>query len=94
MFVVLGVTGHTGKVVAETLLARRQPVKVVVRSADQGAAWRTKGAEVALASLDDVPALTRAVQGALGLYLLIRQTMAPQPGSQNSGSGWTRRRKR
>lgn len=71
MFVVLGVTGHTGKVVAETLLARRQPVKVVVRSADQGAAWRTKGAEVALASLDDVPALTRAVQGASGLYLLI-----------------------
>ncbi|MDR4473554.1 MAG: hypothetical protein MRJ92_13225 [Nitrospira sp.] len=48
IFVVLGVTGHTGKVVAETLLARRQPVKVVVAiPADQGAAWRTKGAEVA-----------------------------------------------
>jgi len=71
MFVVLGVTGHTGKVVAETLLARKQPVRVVVRSADQGAAWRTKGAEVAVASLDDVPALTRAVQGASGVYLLI-----------------------
>ena len=71
MFVVLGVTGHTGKVVAETLLTRKQPVRVVVRSADQGVAWRAKGAEVAVASLDDVSALTRAVQGALGLYLLI-----------------------
>ncbi|MBS0169584.1 MAG: NAD(P)H-binding protein [Nitrospira sp.] len=71
MFVVLGVTGHTGKVVAETLLARKQPVRVVVRSADQGGAWRTKGAEVAVASLDDVPALTRAFQGASGLYVLV-----------------------
>ena len=37
MFVVLGVTGHTGAVVAETLLARKQPVRVVVRSTDKGA---------------------------------------------------------
>jgi uncharacterized protein YbjT (DUF2867 family) len=29
MFVVLGATGHTGSVVAETLLARKQPVRVV-----------------------------------------------------------------
>ncbi len=71
MFVILGVTGQTGKVVAETLLARKQPVRVVVRSAEQGAVWRTKGAEVAVASLDDVPAMTRAVQGAAGLYLLV-----------------------
>lgn len=71
MFVVLGVTGQTGKVVAETLLDRKQPVRVVVRSAEQGAVWRTKGAEVAVASLDDVPAMTRAVQGAAGLYLLV-----------------------
>ena len=66
MFVVLGVTGHTGKVVAETLLAQNRPVRVVVRSADQGEQWRTKGADVAVASLDDGPSLTRAVQGASG----------------------------
>ena len=71
MFVVLGVTGHTGSVVAETLLARKQPVRVVVRSADKGASWNAKGAEVAIASLDDVPALTKAFQGAVGLYLLV-----------------------
>lgn len=71
MFVVLGATGHTGSVVAETLLARKQPVRVVVRSADKGASWKAKGAEVAIASLDDVPALTKAFQGAVGLYLLV-----------------------
>jgi uncharacterized protein YbjT (DUF2867 family) len=71
MFVILGATGHTGSVVAETLLARKQPVRVVVRSADKGASWKAKGAEVAIASLDDVPALTKAFQGAVGLYLLV-----------------------
>lgn len=71
MFVVLGATGHTGSVVVETLLARKQPVRVVVRSADKGASWKARGAEVAIASLDDVPALTKAFQGAVGLYLLV-----------------------
>jgi uncharacterized protein YbjT (DUF2867 family) len=71
MFVILGATGHTGSVVAETLLAQKQAVRVVVRSADKGAAWKAKGAEIAVASLDDLPALTKAFQGAQGLYLLV-----------------------
>ena len=71
MFVVLGATGHTGSVVAETLLARKLPVRVVVRSVDKGASWKAKGADIAVASLDDVPALTKAFEGARGVYLLV-----------------------
>lgn len=71
MFVVLGATGHTGSMVAETLLARQQAVRVVVRSAEKGAAWKAKGAEVAVASLEDVPAMTKALTGAAGFYLLV-----------------------
>lgn len=71
MFVVLGATGHTGSVVAETLLARKQPVRVVVRSAEKGAPWNAKGAEVAVASLEDVPAMTKALMGASGVYVLV-----------------------
>lgn len=71
MFVVFGVTGHTGSVVAETLLARKQSVRAVVRSADNGASWKAKGADIAVASLDDVPAMTKAFQGATGVYLLV-----------------------
>jgi len=71
MFVVAGVTGNTGSVVAQTLLDRKQPVRVIVRTADKGAAWKTKGAEVAVASLDDAQALTRAFEGAKGAYLLV-----------------------
>lgn len=71
MFVVIGVTGHTGSVVAETLLHRKQPVRVVVRSADKGAPWKAKGAEVAVSSLDDASALANAFEGAAGVYLLV-----------------------
>nr|MBI3613438.1 NAD(P)H-binding protein [Nitrospirota bacterium] len=71
MFVVAGVTGNTGSVVAQTLLDRKQPVRVIVRTADKGAAWKAKGAEVAVASLDDAQALTKAFEGATGAYLLV-----------------------
>ena len=71
MFVVVGATGNTGSAVADTLLSRKQPVRIVVRSADKGAAWKAKGAEIAVASLDDVSALTKAFEGAKGVYLLV-----------------------
>jgi uncharacterized protein YbjT (DUF2867 family) len=71
MFVVVGATGNTGSVVAETLVSRKQPVRIVVRSADKGASWKAKGAEIAVASLDDVSALTKAFEGAKGVYLLV-----------------------
>lgn len=71
MFVVVGATGHTGSAVAETLLNTQQPVRIVVRSADKGASLKAKGAEIAVALLDDVSALTKAFEGADGVYLLV-----------------------
>lgn len=71
MFVVIGATGNTGSAVVETLLSKKQPVRVIVRSADKGTAWKAKGADMAVASLDDVPALTKAFEGANGVYLLV-----------------------
>jgi uncharacterized protein YbjT (DUF2867 family) len=71
MFVVLGATGNTGAVVAETSLSKKQPVRVVVRSEDKGAAWKARGAEVAVGSFDDVSALTKTFEGANGIYLLV-----------------------
>jgi uncharacterized protein YbjT (DUF2867 family) len=71
MFVVVGATGNTGTSVVETLLGKKQPVRVVVRSAEKGAGWKAKGAEVAVASLDDVSALIKAFEGAKGIYLLV-----------------------
>ena len=71
MFVVAGVSGNTGRVVAETLLAQGRPLRVLVRDSAKGATWRARGAETAIASLDDATGLTRALEGASGAYLLV-----------------------
>lgn len=71
MFVVAGVSGNTGSVVANQLLAAGRKVRVVVRDAAKGAAWAAKGAEVAVADLADADALTAALTGAEGAYLLV-----------------------
>jgi uncharacterized protein YbjT (DUF2867 family) len=78
MFVVLGATGNTGSAVVETLLSKKQAVRIIVRSADKGAAWKAKGGEVAVASLDDVPALVKALEGANGVYLLVPPNYSAQ----------------
>jgi uncharacterized protein YbjT (DUF2867 family) len=71
VFVVAGVTGRTGAVVAETLLERRQPTRVLVRHDEKGRQWKRRGAQVAVASLADADALTSALNGADGLYVLV-----------------------
>jgi uncharacterized protein YbjT (DUF2867 family) len=76
MFAAAGVSGHTGKVVAETLLAQHEPVRVIVRDTAKGEEWRKRGAEVAVADLDDADALTKALRGASGAYLLLPPMMS------------------
>lgn len=71
MFAIAGVTGNTGSVVAETLLAAKAPIRVIVRDAAKGAAWKARGAEVAIADLGDAAALTAAFAGVQGAYVLL-----------------------
>jgi uncharacterized protein YbjT (DUF2867 family) len=71
MFVVAGVTGKTGSVVARTLLAAGKKVRVLVRDEAKGASWKDLGAEVrVIPSLDDEAGLVSALRGATGAYLL------------------------
>ena len=71
MFVIAGVTGNTGSVVADTLLSQGKKVRVIVRDASKGEAWKKRGAEVAVAELEDADALAAALAGAAGAYLLL-----------------------
>ncbi len=71
MYVVAGVTGHVGSVVARELLGKGKKVKVLVRSADKGAAWSKQGAEVAIGILDDQSFLSDALKGASGFFTLL-----------------------
>lgn len=71
MFVIAGVTGNTGQAAAQALLDQGQRVRVIVRSADKGAPWKARGADVFVGSLEDPLALSAALQGATGLYWLL-----------------------
>jgi uncharacterized protein YbjT (DUF2867 family) len=70
-FVVAGVTGHVGSVVARDLLDAGHDLTVVVREAKKGAAWSTRGARVAVGSLDDAEFVASTVKGADGFFALI-----------------------
>jgi uncharacterized protein YbjT (DUF2867 family) len=71
MYVVAGVSGKVGSVVARELLAQKQKVKVLVRDAKKGEEWSKLGAEVAQGSLSDQAFLTGALRGAAGLFTLL-----------------------
>lgn len=75
MYAVAGVSGNTGSVVAEELIRRGKKVRVIVRDAAKGEPWKQKGAEVAVGSIEDEAALTKALEGAEGAYLLLPPAM-------------------
>ena len=70
MYVVAGVSGNTGAAAARTLIEAGERVRVLVRDAAKAESWARKGAEVAVADLTDAAALTAALSGARGAYLL------------------------
>jgi len=70
MYVVFGATGQTGSAVADTLLEKKLPVRVVLRSDKATDAWREKGADVAFADVADTSAMTEALNGAIGVYAM------------------------
>jgi uncharacterized protein YbjT (DUF2867 family) len=80
MFIVTGITGKVGGAVARTLLKAGLPVRAVVRDAAKGQAWADRGCEVAIADLDDVVVLTKALAGAEGVFAMLPPVFDPSPG--------------
>jgi len=76
MVAVIGATGNTGKVVAETLLARGQKVRVIGRDAKRLEPLVQKGAEASVAEASDAAALTKAFAGARAVYVMIPPNLA------------------
>lgn len=72
-YAVCGVSGRTGAAAADALLRAGQPVRVVVRDPAQGQPWAARGAEVAVANLADLAALTAALRQVRGAYVLSPQ---------------------
>ena len=70
MYVISGATGNTGSIVAKILLDKGLPVRVIVRSEEKGKSFKSLGAEIAIADLQDANALTEALKGGKVLYLM------------------------
>ncbi len=71
MYVILGASGNTGSIIADTLLSKGKKVRVVGRDAGRLQPFVGKGAEAFTADMSDAAALTEAFTGARAAYLLL-----------------------
>lgn len=71
MYVVIGATGHTGNIVAENLLAKREKVRVVGRDERRLERFKQRGAEAFVGDATDAAAMARAFSGAEAAYVML-----------------------
>ena len=71
VYVILGASGNTGSIIADSLSSKGKKVRVVGRDAARLQRFVRKGAEALTADLTDVAALTKALSGARAAYLLL-----------------------
>ncbi|MGM5025189.1 NmrA family NAD(P)-binding protein [Tardiphaga sp. 862_B3_N4_1] len=79
MFAITGATGKVGGAVARTLLAANHPIRVIVRDSAKGERWAALGAEFAIADSNDIRAMTAAVSGCAGAFVMLPPTFDPSP---------------
>lgn len=75
-YVVTGETGHTGNVVATTLLKKGEKVRVIGRSAERLKSLVAEGAAPSAADLSDPTAVTKVLVGAKGAYVMMPPNFA------------------
>jgi len=71
MHVILGASGNTGSIIANSLLSEGKKVRVVGRDAGRLQRFLRQGAEAFTATMTDVAALTKAFSGARAAYLIL-----------------------
>src|SRR6266567_5587492 len=67
MYVIVGASGNTGSIIANSLLSKGKKVCVMGRDAERLERFVRKGAEAFTAELSDAAALTKAFSGARGI---------------------------
>jgi uncharacterized protein YbjT (DUF2867 family) len=76
MYVVTGASGHTGTVVAKTLLKNGAKVRVIGRTPEHLKGLAAEGAEPFAADLTDVGGVTKALVGATAAYVMMPPNLA------------------
>ena len=77
MFLICGITGNVGGAAARELLRLGKHVRAIVRDEAKAAAWVSQGVELVQGDWQDSDALTRALDGVEGVYLMMPPTQTP-----------------
>lgn len=85
MYAITGITGKVGGQLARALRARDLLVRAVVRDAGKAGEWAALGCEIAVATMEDAGALTRAFADATGVFILPPPVFDPTPGDLEAG---------
>jgi uncharacterized protein YbjT (DUF2867 family) len=83
-YVILGATGNTGSIIADSLLLRGKKVRVVGRDAGRLQRFVRKGAEGFTGDVTDAAALTKAFSGARAAYLMLPPITSREDQEQES----------
>ncbi|QIL78266.1 MULTISPECIES: NmrA family NAD(P)-binding protein [Hymenobacter] len=70
MHIILGATGHIGSALAHLLLARGEPVTLVLHTPDHAPHWQQHGAQTVVADVHDTSALHAIFRQGQRLFLL------------------------
>src|ERR1700731_170443 len=70
-YVILGASGNTGSIIADSLLSKGKKVRVVGRDAGRLQRFVRQGADAFTGGVSDAAALTKAFSGARAAYLLL-----------------------
>jgi uncharacterized protein YbjT (DUF2867 family) len=67
-YVVAGVTGRVGSIVADELLSQGAETTAIVRDGKSAEEWRRRGAHAVVGSLDDAAFLSAVLDAAAGFF--------------------------
>ena len=84
MYVILGASGNTGSIIANSLLSAGKKVRVVGRDSGRLQRFVDKGAEAFTATVSDASALTKAFSGARAAYLMLPPAKSPEEQERDS----------
>lgn len=77
MFLVMGITGRIGGTVARHLLAQGKQVRALVRDRSKALDWLNQGVELLDGDMTDADAITRALQGIEGAFVMLPPVYKP-----------------
>jgi uncharacterized protein YbjT (DUF2867 family) len=84
MYVILGASGNTGSIIANSLLSAGKKVRVVGRDPGRLQRFVDKGAQAFTATVSNAAALTKAFSGARAAYLMLPPAKSREEQERNS----------